>query len=188
MLCYIHICVLVSLCNLFVLFSVSHGIYKEIWRIHIDIENWHIKSWLQSFIVLLLLCHMCWIYGNFLHVSEHSWVLFQQASYCTVSCMHPDSKDHGANMRPTWVLSAPGGPHIGPMSLVIMAAISRVHSRSHSQEASLISHSQVCCVCYLLWVSLWKNLSFENSTALYTLWWHPLLLYSCCRVMPVISE
>ena len=25
---------------------------------------------------------------------------------------HPDSKDHGANMGPTWVLSAPGGPHV----------------------------------------------------------------------------
>ena len=26
---------------------------------------------------------------------------------------------HGANMGPTWVLSAPDGPHVGPMSLVI---------------------------------------------------------------------
>ena len=26
----------------------------------------------------------------------------------------PDSKVHGANMGPTWVLSAPDGPHIGP--------------------------------------------------------------------------
>ena len=24
-----------------------------------------------------------------------------------------DSKVHGANMGPTWVLSAPGGPHVG---------------------------------------------------------------------------
>ena len=34
---------------------------------------------------------------------------------------HPDSKIHGANMGPTWVLSAPGGSHVGPMSLVIRA-------------------------------------------------------------------
>ena len=27
----------------------------------------------------------------------------------------PDSKVHGANMGPTWVLSAPDGPHVGPM-------------------------------------------------------------------------
>ena len=31
----------------------------------------------------------------------------------------PDSKVHGANMSPTWVLSAPDGPHIGPMNLTI---------------------------------------------------------------------
>ena len=31
----------------------------------------------------------------------------------------PDSKVHGANMGPTWVLSAPDGPHVGPMSLAI---------------------------------------------------------------------
>ena len=31
----------------------------------------------------------------------------------------PDSKVHGANMGPTWVLSAPDGPHVGPMNFVI---------------------------------------------------------------------
>ena len=31
----------------------------------------------------------------------------------------PDDKVHGANMGPRWVLSSPGGPHAGPMNLVI---------------------------------------------------------------------
>ena len=31
----------------------------------------------------------------------------------------PDSKVHGANMGPTWVLSAPGGPYVGPINLAI---------------------------------------------------------------------
>ena len=31
----------------------------------------------------------------------------------------PDSKVPGANMGPTWVLSAPDGPHDGPMNLAI---------------------------------------------------------------------
>ena len=31
----------------------------------------------------------------------------------------PDSRVHEANMGPTWVLSAPGGPHVGPMNLDI---------------------------------------------------------------------
>ena len=32
---------------------------------------------------------------------------------------YPDSKIHGANMGPTWVLSALDGPHVGPMDLAI---------------------------------------------------------------------
>ena len=31
----------------------------------------------------------------------------------------PDSKVHMAHMGPTWVLSAPGRPHVGPMNLAI---------------------------------------------------------------------
>ena len=34
----------------------------------------------------------------------------------------PDSKVYGANNGPTWVLSAPDGPHIGPMNLAIRGA------------------------------------------------------------------
>ena len=35
----------------------------------------------------------------------------------------PDSKVHGANMGPTWVLSAPDGPHVGPMNLAMNLAL-----------------------------------------------------------------
>ena len=35
----------------------------------------------------------------------------------------PDSKVHGANMGPTWVLSARDGPHVGPMNLAIRDGI-----------------------------------------------------------------
>ena len=31
----------------------------------------------------------------------------------------PQSKVHGTNIRPTWVLSAPGGPHVGLVNLAI---------------------------------------------------------------------
>ena len=36
-------------------------------------------------------------------------------------CFHsiPDSKVHGVNLGPIWVLSAPDGPHVGPMNLAI---------------------------------------------------------------------
>ena len=36
-----------------------------------------------------------------------------------MECLYPDSKVHGANMGPTWVLSAPDGPHVGPMNLAM---------------------------------------------------------------------
>ena len=42
---------------------------------------------------------------------------------------NPDSKDHGANMGPIWVLSTPDGPHVGPMNRAIReldAQLSRV--------------------------------------------------------------
>ena len=38
---------------------------------------------------------------------------------CITNWLYPDSKVHRANMGPTWVLSAPGGPHVGPMDLAI---------------------------------------------------------------------
>ena len=37
----------------------------------------------------------------------------------------PYSKVHGANMGLTWVLSAPDGPHVGPMNLAIREYIPR---------------------------------------------------------------
>ena len=38
---------------------------------------------------------------------------------CMLNELNPDSKVHGANMGPTWVLPAPDGPHVGPMNLAI---------------------------------------------------------------------
>ena len=43
----------------------------------------------------------------------------------------PDSKVHGANMRPTWVLSAPDGPHVGPMNLAIIVVSLSSHHNWH---------------------------------------------------------
>ena len=36
---------------------------------------------------------------------------------------YPDSKVHVANMGPTWDLSAPDGPHVGPTNLAIRVVI-----------------------------------------------------------------
>ena len=47
----------------------------------------------------------------------YTWCIIAQSGPLT--CHSPDSKVHGANMGPTWVLSAPDGPHIGPMNPAI---------------------------------------------------------------------
>ena len=39
---------------------------------------------------------------------------------------YPDTMSHGVNMGPTWVLSAPDGPHVGPMNLVIRVGIREI--------------------------------------------------------------
>ena len=52
--------------------------------------------------------------GNPSHVTVHLCVWND-----VVDMIIPDSKVHGANMGPTWVLSAPDGPHVGPMNLAI---------------------------------------------------------------------
>ena len=36
--------------------------------------------------------------------------------------LNPDNKVHGANMGPTWVLSAPDEPHDGHINLAIREA------------------------------------------------------------------
>ena len=47
---------------------------------------------------------------NWVHKSKHAHLVRKNT---------PHSKVHGANMGPTWVLSAPDGPHVGPMNLDI---------------------------------------------------------------------
>ena len=45
----------------------------------------------------------------------------------TYSCFDcPGNKVHGVNMGPTWVLSAPDGPHVGPKNLAIRMYITHV--------------------------------------------------------------
>ena len=44
-------------------------------------------------------------------------MFFVECNYSFIP--YPDNKIHGANMGPTWVLSAPGGAHVGLMNLAI---------------------------------------------------------------------
>ena len=47
------------------------------------------------------------------------WHLFVEVPSTPPSLPIPHSKVQGANMGPTWVLSAPGGHHVGLMNLVL---------------------------------------------------------------------
>ena len=75
-----------------------------------------------------------WAHGHLIkRVSKtsvvYSWCSYTMAAafkfvndrYATVVC--PDSKVHGANMGPTWVLSAPGRPHVGLVNLAFWVGI-----------------------------------------------------------------
>ena len=50
-----------------------------------------------------------------------------------------DSRIHGANMGPTWVLSAPDGTHVDPMNLAI---------RSVAVQAKLTDNKKVLYSCF----------------------------------------
>ena len=66
----------------------------------------------------------------------------------------PDSKVHEAYMGPTWDRQDPGGPHLGPMNLVI-----RVSSVPGGVE-KILTQSNVIFQHYKIWgrfLSHWCN-------------------------------
>ena len=57
----------------------------------------------------------------------------------------PDSIVYGAKMGPTWVLSAPGGPHVGPMNL----AIRDIMSLCQCPYMKVLSHYLMQCLIFI---------------------------------------
>ena len=75
---------------------------------------------LLCFVLLWLYHQLLWIWMIHLTILLSVTSLFDPAPVKPwQSRMKTDSKDHGANMGPTWVLSAPDGPHVGLMNLAI---------------------------------------------------------------------
>ena len=69
---------------------------------------------------------MVWCHLVTSHDLNQTWPdTLQLAHYGRV--LVPDSKVHGVNMGPIWVLSAPDGPHVGPMNLAIRGAFSEFY-------------------------------------------------------------
>ena len=53
-----------------------------------------------------------------MYTHDH-WLVVSLQKGLVTGKTFPDSKVHGANMGPTWGRQDPGGPHVGPMNLVI---------------------------------------------------------------------
>ena len=60
--------------------------------------------------------------------------------YCVVWHRFTDSKFHGAKRGPTWVLSAPDGPHVRPMNLAIRVAICVIVNGKSSSWTKYLCH------------------------------------------------
>ena len=69
---------------------------------------------------------------NMLYDREQKWNIVDEYSVSSrfndeKHWKYPGSKVHGANMGPTWVLSAPDGPHVDPMNLAMWVGLSHWH-------------------------------------------------------------
>ena len=73
-----------------------------------------------------------------------------------ILCYEPDSKVHGANKGPIWVLSAPDGTHVGPMNFAIWGCIPKR-------------------TCLVLWLDIKITWNFHTVMLCYALWWSYLI-------------
>ena len=80
---------------------------------------------------------------------NHSWVIN----------IYPDNKVHGANMGPTWVLSAPDGPHVGPMNLAIRGMLPCSHCWGY--YPGTLSCSQVWATHLKFWHLKMKSMGVQ---------------------------
>ena len=64
----------------------------------------------------------------------------------------PDSKVHGANMGPTWVLSAPDGPHVGPMNFAIRVVLIFHTTETACEIIEWLHHDPATLFCYPNWL------------------------------------
>ena len=89
----------------------------------------------------------------------------------------PDSNVHGANMGPTWVLSAPAGPHVGPMNIAIRDGY--IHTNDHNH--TLVTVPQP--VTALIW-------SFSKEMNRITINAELLYVFKVCsnNIMPAVER
>ena len=69
---------------------------------------------------------------------------------------YPDSKVHEANMGPTWVLSAPDGPHVGPINLAI--GVASVHDGSYDVVVESTVNIQLSIQLDICWCHVYTEM------------------------------
>ena len=107
---------------------------------------------------------------TFLFIQEHVSSCYHKYIFGLANT--PDSKAHGSNMGPTWVLSAPDGSHVGPMNLAIRAThVYLWYISIHVISASVfLPHSgRSRLVLCLLWLMVITTLASYSATLRYYL-------------------
>ena len=81
----------------------------------------------------------------------------------------PDSKVHGAKMGPSWGLSAPGGPNVGPINLVIRAlTVNYLHISWNVQYIDIT----VTSIAYTLHIAAIETHATAPNYCAYNWWWN----------------
>ena len=73
---------------------------------------------------------------TFLALKREQWELFVRQFNEHQTKHNPDSKVHGTNIGPTWVLQAQEGTHVGPMNLAIREGIYTRQLQRNSSKCS----------------------------------------------------
>ena len=81
--------------------------------------------------------------------SGHIWNPAKNVKPHHLQRTFPNSKVHEANRRPTWVLSAPDGPHVGPMNLAIRVMVGEVWQLSEDDIKLPADHHYICTQLWL---------------------------------------
>ena len=78
----------------------------------------------------------------------------------------PDSKVHGANMVKTGVLSAPDGPHVGPMNLATLGYMCKRIMSIHESGWLNRNKTRLQNLAHIMWDTLWpKNQCYRSHDA-----------------------
>ena len=101
-----------------------------------------------------------------IHIKQGPLLLQCPSSRARNPIVFPDSNVHGANKRPTWVLLAPDGPHVGPMNLAIRVGYEERIREPDCQFAYLIPEWSLEC-----W-HIWIAVCIGNEATLLRHCWH----------------